>query len=117
MPSSNVLVIGHPRPRGLDIGAEFATGFKEARDYLVRHRPAVLVFGATRNGEFDGFCKYAMEQSPESLWIVSCDQLRPSELIHWNNSGRLHDLIENFEDPELESKLQSALEASGEEDQ
>src|SRR4051794_6245978 len=114
MQSSNVLVVGHPRPEGLDFGADFAPGFTEAREYLGRHQPAVLVFGPGQTGEFESFCQFALRHAPQSLWILSCERLPPSQIAHWNNAGKLHDLIEGFDDPELEGKLQSALEASGE---
>ncbi|MBX3023107.1 MAG: hypothetical protein KF799_15635 [Bdellovibrionales bacterium] len=117
MQSSNVLVIGHPRPEGLDIGAAFVPSFKEARDYLALHQPSVLVFGGGRKGDLEKFCAFATESAPASLWIVASEGVAPTALIEWTNAGRVHDLIDSFEDPELEAKLQSALEAGGEQAQ
>jgi signal transduction histidine kinase len=117
MENSNVLVVGPRGALGKDFGAAFVANFTEARRYLQTHKPAVLVFGSVRAAEFDKFCQFALEHSPDSLWIVACDRLSPSTLIKWNNNGRLHDLVENLEDSELEQKMQQALETAGSEAQ
>src|SRR4051812_11002662 len=101
MQTSNVLVVGPARPKGKDFGADFVGTLTEARTYLEKHQPAVLVFGHSRNGEFDKFCEYALKNSPSSLWIVAAEGLPPSTLLHWNNVGQLHGLIDDFNDPDL----------------
>ncbi|MGE3684123.1 MAG: nitrogen regulation protein NR(II) [Bdellovibrionales bacterium] len=113
--TSGVLVIGTTRSEHLDFGADFLESFTEAKEYLRAKKPSVIVFRNILHAEeLDDFCAHAMDTSPESLWILSCEQLSSAQILKWTSFGRLHDLIENFADPELEVKLQSALEASGE---
>jgi signal transduction histidine kinase len=112
MSASNVLMVTPRRPTRADFGADFAASLREARDYLKAHAPAVLVFGA--DTDFEDFCRFAAEQAPDCRWIVSCDGLPPTRLLECSNSGHLHDLIDDFDDPELERKLRSALESAGE---
>ena len=108
--ASGVLIIG---PSGRkDFGAHIVSDFQEAKSYLETHQPSVLVFGHAP--EFDGFCEHVEKRAPQSLWLLATDGLSPSQIRRWNNTGRLHDMIDGFEDPELENKLRSALEASGE---
>lgn len=115
--SSGVLVVGHPRPERMDFGADSVASFAEAKNYLEKRVPSVLVFGFTKNGELDRFCNYLLDQAPDAVWILNCEGMPPAQIIHWNNFGKLHDVIDGYEDPELVSKVQSALEASGEKDQ
>lgn len=115
--TSDVLIVGPPPARRLDFGADTVKNFKEAILYLEKRKPAVAVFGSPHGGGFDEFCEHVLANSPETLWILSCEGLSPSQLIHLNNHGRLFDLIDGFDDPELETKLKGALEASGESQQ
>lgn len=110
--TSGVLIIGASKP--LDFGADSVKNFKEAKSYLTKNKPSVIVFGSQRGADLDEFCTHAAGESPDSLWILNTEGLPPSQIAHWNNFGRLHDIIENFEDTELETKLKSALEAAGE---
>ncbi|NJL24838.1 MAG: hypothetical protein HC902_06500 [Calothrix sp. SM1_5_4] len=113
--NSNVLVVGAAaKAVGDSFGADHVASFSEARSYLERARPAVLVFGGTTGEEFEKFCHHVLEHSPHSLWIVAADRVPPSQLTHWRCFGRLHDIVDGFDDPELEGKLRSALEAFGE---
>lgn len=115
--TSDVLIVGPPPSRRLDFGADTVKNFNEAKLYLEKRKPAVAVFGNPRGGGFDEFCEHALTHSPETLWILSTEGVAPSQLAHWNNHGRLFDLIDGFDDPELEAKLKGALEASGESEQ
>lgn len=115
--SSGVLVVGHPRPERMDFGADSVSGLAEARVYLETRVPSVLVFGAGKDGELDGFCAHLMEHAPDAVWILNAEGVLPAQLIRWNNFGRLFDVIDGFEDPELVGKVQCALEASGEQSQ
>lgn len=115
--SSGVLVVGHPYPGRMDFGADNVASFSEARSYLEKRVPSVLVFGYTKNGELDRFCNFLLDHAPDAVWILNCEDMPPAQIIHWNNFGKLHDVIDGFEDPQLISKVQSALEASGEKDQ
>lgn len=111
--SSGVLVIGETRPS--DFGADYVKNFAEAKKYLGMKKPSVVVFGA--GPRLTDFCKFARENSPQSLWVMAEEGLKPSELIEWSNFGRLHDVIENFADPRFNEVVQRALEAAGEEAQ
>lgn len=113
MQSSNVLVVAHAQATGLDIGADFVSTFDEARAHLARFKPAVLVFGG-KGRALEEFCAHTAKASPDSLWIVAGRDVAPETIMRWTNAGKLHDLIDDFDDPGLEEKLRSALEASGE---
>jgi signal transduction histidine kinase len=116
--SSNVLVIGPHRPRRMDFGADYVDSFAQAEGRLRgTHKPAVVVFGKGRGHELDKFCNFARTHAPDTLWIVDCEGLPPSQLMAWSNEGRLHGLIEGPDDPYLEDALKSALELSGERSQ
>jgi len=112
--TSGVLIVGSALNKNFDFGADYVKGFAEAKKYIALKKPSVVIFGPAQDGGLDEFCKFACETSPQSLWIMASDGLKPSQIIHWSNFGRLHDVIENFADPQLEKKLQGALEASGE---
>lgn len=115
MQNSNVLVIGNTCHQGLDFGADFVDSFDQAKEYLLRHQPSVLVFGVNPVcGDAEEFSRFALDASPDALWIVACEQTSPAQLMQWKNFGRLFDIIDNLQDHDLETKLQSALEASGE---
>ena len=114
--NSGVLIVGSKSPAD-EFGADRVNGYVEAREYLLKHQPPLLVFGGEPAEDFNEFCEYALKHAPTSLWIVSCAGVAPAQLVHWNNFGRLHDLIDDFNDPFLEGKLQSALEAAGEQRQ
>lgn len=113
--TSGVLIVGASHDKHIDIGADHVKTFAEARKHMALNKPSVLVFSAKRGAE--DFCEFALSHSPESLWIMATEGAKPSQLIHWFNSGRLHDVIDRLEDPELEAKLRAALETSGEEAQ
>lgn len=112
--SSGVLIVGPGPTKNFDFGADHVNTFAEAQAYLQRNKPSVLVLSGAADPGIDEFCEFADHSSPQSLWVVEDDLLKPSQIIHWNNCGRLYALIENLEDPELEKILRQALEASGE---
>lgn len=112
--TSGVLVVGPPRPLPIDFGADSVADFHEAEAYITRRKPSVIVFGDIRGGDLEGFCEYLSENSPRSLWILSCENIPPQQIIQLNNTGRVHELIEDLNDTDLELKLQSAFEAAGE---
>lgn len=111
--SSSVLVVGHPHPERMDIGAAMAPDFATARKITERSRPAIVVFGRTKQKEFVDFCRFLKNSAPDAQWILSAEGLKPQQIVEFANSGRLFDLIEGFDDPSLTEKLQAALEAAG----
>lgn len=115
MHASNVLVIGNTRSGPVDFGASQAPSFAEARSFLTRHRPAVLIFGpeGSTPEEFESFCEFAAERAADALWILAAAGIAPSGLLRWCNAGRVHDLIDDWNDPGLEQKTREALEAAG----
>lgn len=116
--TSGVLIVGSTEPMKSDFGADFVKSYAEAKKYIQVQRPKVVVFTATSNAKaFEDFCQFTLEQSPETYWIVASEGLKPKQIIHWTNAGRIHDIIDSLEDESLETKLQSALEASGEDAQ
>lgn len=112
--TSGVLIVGPGRPLLKDFGADSVKGFAEAKKYLKEQKPSVIVFSGAGKKGFNEFCEYAAGESPQSLWILSAEDLKPSQIAQWANAGTLHDLVDSFEDPSLESKLQTALSAQGE---
>ncbi len=113
--TSGVLVVGASPTSPTDFGAEYVKNFAEAKKFMSAKKPSVLVFGeGTRLNEF---CIWAKENSPHTLWIMAEEGLKPSELIHWTNFGRLYDVVENYDDPNFASCVQKALEAAGLESQ
>lgn len=111
--TSGVLVVGSLQLKQSEFGADEVESVREAEKYLSKRKPAVLLFATERGRDFDDFCEMALRLSPQSLWIVSSDGLKPSQIIHGNNFGNLHDMVDGAEDPTLEEKLKSALEAHG----
>ncbi len=111
--TADVLIVGSSNRKGHDFGADQAADFAAAKRYIKIRKPSVLVISGKQSKSFSQFCEWLMENSPESLWIVSCQDLPPSIIAHWNNFGRLHDIVDGFDDRELESKVRSALEAAG----
>ncbi len=112
-----MLIVGPGQLKRMEFGADVVKDIREAKKYLEKQKPAVLVFAAESGKGFDDFCDLAAKMSPQSLWIVASDGLKPSQLMHGSNFGNLHDVIDNLNDPELEKKLRSALEARGQEQQ
>lgn len=106
--NSGVLIVGPARPALTELGADSVADFAAAKAYLKSQQPSVLVFAGDRE-----FSEHATRLSPESLWIVAVEGVPPSQLIHLNNCGRLVDTVDGFDDPTLETKLKSALEAAG----
>lgn len=115
--ASGVLMVGQSSPKRNDFGADRVAGFSEARAYIDTHRPMILVFGHVPGEDAEEFCKFAFDKTPHGKWILCSEEIKPSQIIHWNNFGCVHEIIENFSDPTLEVKLQSALEAAGEQTQ
>lgn len=113
-PTSGVLIVGPGQPKRMDFGADVVKDIREAKKYLEKQKPAVLVFSTDGGKGFDEFCELALKMSPQSLWIVASEGLKPSQLMYGNNFGKLHDIVDNLGDPQLEEKLRSALEARGE---
>ena len=113
--TSGVLMIGPLR--GGDFGADHVPDFTKAKAFLKEHKPSLIVFGHQSGENTDDFCKHLLEHSPQTLWIMSCEGMKPSQLVHWTNFGRVHELIEDFSDPTLEEKLRSGIEAAGTENQ
>lgn len=120
--TAGVLIIADPKTTtqkniaalGTSLGADAVADFASARAYIQERRPSVLVFGQARGNGFEEFCRWMQEESPQSLWILSCQGLPPSQIMHWNNFGPVHDLIEDLSDPALEDKLRAAFESLGE---
>jgi signal transduction histidine kinase len=112
--TSGVLIVGHSLPSQNDFGAEIVRNFQDAKKHIYDRRPSVLVFGGKQTKEFESFCEWTMEHSPDSLWILSMDGLSPRQLIQWNDFGPVHDFVDDLEDPQLENKIQSAFESAGE---
>ncbi len=110
---SSVLVVGHPAPERMDIGADLARDFATAKKIIGAGAPAVVVFAAGQAKNFVSFCDFLIEKSPGSQWIVACEGMNPNQIIRLANCGQLYDLIDGFDDPTLISKLQGALEFSG----
>ncbi len=115
--TSGILIIGHPNPESLEYGAATVSGFAAAKKVLSERQPSLLVFGGIDQRHFDSFCEWAQKNSPHSLWILTTEGLSPKQIIHWNNFGRVHDFVETLTDPQLETKIQSALEKIGESSQ
>lgn len=113
--TSGVLIVGSSHAKQFDFGADYVKNFAEAKKYIALKKPSVVVFGD--GAKISEFCQYAIENSPQTLWIMSEEGLKPSQLIQWTNFGRLHGMIENFEDPQLEKIVLTALEAGGSEAQ
>lgn len=111
--SSSVLVVGHPHPERMDIGAAMAPDFATARKIAEAARPAIVVFGRTKQKEFLDFCRFLKDTAPDAQWILSSEGLKPQQIMDLANSGRLFELIDGFDDPTLNEKLQAALEAGG----
>jgi len=108
------LIVGTSHPSHLEFGAAVVKNFREAKSYILSQKPSILVFGGERAKEFDGFCQWVLDHSPDSLWILATEGLSPSQLIQWNDFGPVHDFIEDFADPQFEHKIKSAFEAAGE---
>jgi two-component system NtrC family sensor kinase len=113
--TSGVLIVGSNHNKQFDFGADYVKTFAEAKKYIRLKKPSVLVFGHSE--KLEQFCEFALENSPQSLWVMSEEGIKPSELIHWTNFGRLHGVIESFEDQALEKTVLGALEAGGSEAQ
>jgi two-component system, NtrC family, sensor kinase len=111
--TADVLIVGNGLHKGHDFGVDQVTDYAAAKRYLKNRKPSVLVFGGQNSKGFSLFCQWVMENSPNSLWIVACQDLPPSQIVHWNNFGRMHDVIDALDDRELEAKLRSALESAG----
>jgi signal transduction histidine kinase len=107
------LVVGHPQPERMDIGAAMAPDFAAARKIAERSHPAIVVFTRTKQKEFLDFCRFLEDTAPEAQWILSADGLKPHQIMEFSNSGRLFDLIEGFDDPTLMEKLHAAIETLG----
>ncbi len=86
----------------------------EAKEYLCQNRPSVILLGPSKDGDLENFCNFLLLHLPDAVWILNCEGLPPSQIIHWINFGKLHDVVQGFEDPDLVNKVQSALEAGGE---
>lgn len=113
--SSGVLIVGHFDRRGHEFGAHAVHDFREARTYIQRHLPSLLVFGL--GAQFEEFCKFALEHAPHALWILCGENISPAQIAHCNNFGRLFDVVDNLQDASLEPKLLAALEAAGDSQQ
>lgn len=113
--TSGVLMIGPSQ--GGDFGADHVSDFRAAKTFLKDQKPSLVVFGHHSGESTDDFCKHLLKHSPQTLWIMSCEGMKPSQLMHWTNFGRVHELIEDFSDPTLEEKLRSGIEAAGTENQ
>jgi signal transduction histidine kinase len=111
--TSGVLIVG---PQGSvlgDLGAMSVADFSEARAVLSQQHPSVLVFKAANKTQLDEFCREALKLSPDSVWLIAAGGLPPSQVIHWNNFGRLIGVFDDFDDPALETMLKSAVETAG----
>ncbi|MGZ3723335.1 MAG: sensor histidine kinase [Bdellovibrionales bacterium] len=115
--ASGVLMVGQTSPVRNEYGAERVAGFAEARKYILEYKPQILVFGHIAGEDTDEFCKFALENAPEALWILSCEGIPPSQIIKWNDFGRMVEMIDNFADPTFQDKLHSASERAGEQQQ
>src|SRR5258708_38893503 len=115
--ASGVLMVGAPKRNSF--GADVAANFTEAEKYIQTRKPAILVFGlmATQAEDIDEFCEAVNRFSPDTAWILCCQGLAPSRIVQWNLSGKIRDLVDDFDDPTREGKLSSALVAAGEKEQ
>jgi signal transduction histidine kinase len=95
------------------IGAEVVHSFSEARAFIEEHQPSLIIFGAGRGQEFDDFCRFCLDHSPQSLWLVASDGIPPSQLVHWSNFGRVFDFVDQLDDAKLIDKARAALEERG----
>lgn len=107
--SSRVLVIGHPKPSELQFGAISAIDFAHARSDLTVVKPDVIIFGA--QPQFEDFCKFLQAEHSRIKWILSCENLNPSQLIEWINAGFVSHTISNFSARNLETVVHGALES------
>ncbi len=110
---SSVLVVGAPTIKAGDVGAGFARDFAQAKSVAQAHPPLVVVFSGRESAEFEDFCRFLKERCPLARWILSVDSLKPSKMIELVNSEHLQDVIDGFDDPTLEKKIQEAFEEGG----
>lgn len=120
--TSGVLVVGRTFQHQ-EMGADVVSTFDDAKARLHQQKPSVIVFGlgqgskAARGKAFEDFCEFCLQETPQSLWVLSSEGLPPSQLLYWSNFGRVYDLVEGFDDASLAEKTRSALEKSGEDSQ
>jgi signal transduction histidine kinase len=115
--TAGVLIVGSSDSNGPDFGADHATDFTAAKRAIHERQPSVMVIAPARHKGLDEFCEWTMKNSPDSLWLIGGRDLPPSQIAQWLNFGRVHDVIEDLNDPTLEEKLRAALEAAGEQAQ
>lgn len=109
--SSSVLIIGHPRPDEVRFGAQCAGTLEEALHYLNEKSASIIVFGRTAKAQQFDRLRARLEETSSAHWVVVTDGLKPSQLISTVNTGRVRAFLPNFETPDFDLKVQTALEA------
>ncbi len=109
---SSVLVVGHPQPQSLVLGADVVANYEDALTRL-KETPYPVVAFALRPGEEDLGYHFALEVeqlTPETQKVLVCPPESSPTLLRLLQSISLCRVVDDFLDPDFEPSLQSARE-------
>ncbi len=114
MPSlrSSVLIVGHPNPSAIAFGADFATGFKEARAALSEFRYPVIALPISQLFESEAveLLEFANQASPHSQRVIIQNDSRAEALRTVINTGSVFRVLSAYDDPRFDLTIEEALE-------
>ncbi|MES2855592.1 MAG: ATP-binding protein [Bdellovibrionota bacterium] len=114
MPSlrSSVLIIGHPNPKSVSFGADFAEDFDKARIAFADFAYPVVALpsSAALSKSAAELLEFVSGASPLSQGVIVQNDTPAGELLTLINSGSVFRILGAFDDPGFELTIQQALE-------
>jgi signal transduction histidine kinase/PAS domain-containing protein len=114
MPSvrASVLIVGHPDPKSVGFGADFAPDFAAAKKAVGEFNYPVVVFpgSAGAAGDAVDFLKHLNGVSPLSQRVVIQNHISDESLLRIINLGSLFRILSGYDDERFETTIHEALE-------
>ncbi|MCB0341432.1 MAG: PAS domain-containing protein [Pseudobdellovibrionaceae bacterium] len=116
---SSILVIGHPKPQSIELGADFSPSLQHAKNKVLSAKYKVIVFPLSSKSfsELVDLLHRVGQNSPETIGIGVLGDIAFDQLQQVVNQTRTLRICHSYESGELEASIHKALETHAQQQQ
>ena len=107
---SSVLIVGHPRPRDVAFGADFADGFESAAARCAERAYPVVVLPVDGAEGAERALAFAQELGADSQLVIVQSSGNAEAIRRLVNKGNAFRVLPSFVDPRFDRTIEEALE-------